>query len=244
MRPVLAALGLVLAAFAAPAATQTSQTPDLTGSWERYPQPGETVDPRYARIEVPPPPLKQPWLAQWEEHEAKLAARIAESQPAGDDYVKCLPDGMPAMMQGMFPMEIFQRPEQINITQEAFNQTRRVVMNEPLPRWDEVDPTFYGRSVGRWEGDTLVIETTGIKEYVRFRWTPHSEGMKITERLRLLAPDILQNLITVEDEYFERPWVYSYTYRRMPGYRLLEYVCEDNREYVDENGMARLRIEQ
>ena len=242
MRPVLAALGLVLAAFAAPAATQTSQTPDFTGSWERYPQPGETVDPRYARIEVPPPPLKQPWLAQWEEHEAKLAARIAESQPAGDDYVKCLPDGMPAMMQGMFPMEIFQRPEQINITQEAFNQTRRVVMNEPLPRWDEVDPTFYGRSVGRWEGDTLVIETTGIKEYVRFRWTPHSEGMKITERLRLLAPDILQNLITVEDEYFERPWVYSYTYRRMPGYRLLEYVCEDNRDYVDEQGNVTLRL--
>ena len=242
MRPVLAALGLVLAAFAAPAATQTSQTPDLTGSWERYPQPGETVDPRYARIEVPPPPLKQPWLAQWEEHEAKLAARIAESQPAGDDYVKCLPDGMPAMMQGMFPMEIFQRPEQINITQEAFNQTRRVVMNEPLPRWDEVDPTFYGRSVGRWEGDTLVIETTGIKEYVRFRWAPHSEGMKITERLRLLAPDILQNLITVEDEYFERPWVYSYTYRRMPGYRLLEYVCEDNRDYVDEQGNVTLRL--
>ena len=242
MRPVLAALGLVLAAFAAPAATQTSQTPDLTGSWERYPQPGETVDPRYARIEVPPPPLKQPWLAQWEEHEAKLAARIAESQPAGDDYVKCLPDGMPAMMQGMFPMEIFQRPEQINITQEAFNQTRRVVMNEPLPRWDEVDPTFCGRSVGRWEGDTLVIETTGIKEYVRFRWTPHSEGMKITERLRLLAPDILQNLITVEDEYFERPWVYSYTYRRMPGYRLLEYVCEDNRDYVDEQGNVTLRL--
>ena len=242
MRPVLAALGLVLAALAEPAATQTPQTPDLTGSWERYPQPGETVDPRYARIEVPPPPLKQPWLAQWEEHEAKLAARIAESQPAGDDYVKCLPDGMPAMMQGMFPMEIFQRPEQINITQEAFNQTRRVVMNEPLPRWDEVDPTFYGRSVGRWEGDTLVIETTGIKEYVRFRWTPHSEGMKITERLRLLAPDILQNLITVEDEYFERPWVYSYTYRRMPGYRLLEYVCEDNRDYVDEQGNVTLRL--
>ena len=200
------------------------------------------MDPRYARIEVPPPPLKQPWLAQWEEHEAKLAARIAESQPAGDDYVKCLPDGMPAMMQGMFPMEIFQRPEQINITQEAFNQTRRVVMDEALPRWDEVDPTFYGRSVGRWEGDTLVIETTGIKEYVRFRWTPHSEGMKITERLRLLAPDILQNLITVEDEYFERPWVYSYTYRRMPGYRLLEYVCEDNRDYVDEQGNVTLRL--
>jgi hypothetical protein len=149
---------------------------------------------------------------------------------------------MPAMMQGMFPMEIFQRPEQINITQEAFNQTRRIVMDQPLPRWDEVDPTFFGRSVGHWEGDTLVLETTGIKEHVQFRWTPHSEAMKITERLRLLAPDILQNHITVEDEYLERPWVYSYTYRRMPDYRLLEYVCEDNRDYVDEDGHHTMRL--
>jgi hypothetical protein len=235
VRAWLIALGLALAA---PAAAE----PDFTGSWERYPQPGETVDPRYARIEVPPPPLKQPWLAQWQENEAKLAARIAESQPPGDNYIKCLPDGMPAMMQGMFPMEIFQRPEQINVTQEAFNQTRRIVMNQPLPRWDEVDPTFFGHSVGRWEGDTLVLETTGIKEHVQFRWTPHSEAMKITERLRLLAPDILQNHITVEDEYFERPWVFSYTYRRMPNYRLLEYVCEDNRDYVDEDGNHTMRL--
>ena len=235
-RRMIAALWL--AALASPASAE----PDLTGSWERYPLAGETPDPRYAPTPPSNPPLKQPWLAEWQDNEAKLAARLAESQPAGDNYVKCLPDGMPAMMQGMFPMEIFQRPEQINITQEAFNQTRRVVMNQPLPRWDEVDPTFYGTSVARWEGDTLVIETTGIKEYVRFRWAPHSEAMKITERLTLLAPDILRNEITVEDEYLERPWTYSYTYRRMPGYRLLEYVCEDNRDSVDEQGNVTLRI--
>ena len=228
-----------LAVLAVPAAAE----PDLTGTWERYPQPGETADPRFAPTPIPNPPLKPEWLKLWQENEAKLAARMQEGQPAGDNYVKCLPDGMPAMMQGMFPMEIFQRPEQINITQEAFNQTRRITMNEPLPRWDEVDPTFYGRSVAHWEDDTLVIETTGIKDYVRFRWAPHSEGMKITERLRLLAPDILQNLIVVEDEYLERPWTYSYTYHRMPGYRLLEYVCEDNRDYVDEEGNVTLRLE-
>jgi hypothetical protein len=227
-----------LAALGSPAAAQA----DLTGSWERYPSPGETPDPRYAPTPVPPPPLKEPWLAEWQANEVKLAARIAEGQPAGDNYVKCLPDGMPAMMQGMFPMEIFQRPEQINVTQEAFNQTRRIYMSEELPPASELDPTFYGRSVAHWEGDTLVIETTGIKQNVRFRWTPHSEGMKITERLRLLAPDILRNEIVIEDEYLERPWTYSYTYRRMPGYRLLEYVCEDNRDYVDEQGNVRLRI--
>jgi hypothetical protein len=90
---------------------------------------------------------------------------------------------MPAMMQGMFPMEIFQRREQINITQEAFNQTRRIYMGETLKPASELDPMFYGHSVGHWEGDTLVIETTGIKQNVQYRWTPHSEDMKITERL-------------------------------------------------------------
>ena len=241
MKRVLQLAGASLAAIAVPAIAQ----PDFTGSWERYPSPGETPDPRYAPTPVPiPPPLKPEYLEQWREHEATLAARQAEGQPPGDDYIKCLPDGMPAMMQGMFPMEVFQRPEQINITQEAFNQTRRITIGGTLPKWDEVDPTFYGTSVAHWDGDTLVIETTGIKQNVKFRWVPHSESMKVTERMSLLAPDMLRDEITVEDEYLERPWVYSYTFRRMPGYKLLEYVCEDNRDYVDENGHVTLRIDE
>ena len=228
-----------LAALAAPASAE----PDLTGTWERYPQPGDTPDPALVSAPIPDPPLKPEYKGPWEANQKKLAARIAEGQPAGDNYVHCIPDGMPAMMQGMFPMEIFQRPEQINITQEAFSQTRRIYMGETLKPASELDPMFYGHSVGHWEGDTLVLETTGIKQNVQFRWTPHSEDMKITERLHLLTPDILRNDITVEDAYLEKPWTYSYTYRRMPGYKLLEYVCEDNREYVDETGMARLRVE-
>jgi hypothetical protein len=66
--------------------------------------------------------------------------------------------------------------------------------------------------------------------------------MKITERLQLLAPDILQDRITVEDSYLEKPWTYSYSFRRMKDYKLLEYVCEDNREYVDEEGKQKLRL--
>src|SRR5512139_3702913 len=223
-----------MAAVAAPA--PAASAPNFTGTWERYPAPGEQGDPRFAPTPIPDPPLKPEYMAQWKVSQQKLAERLKEGQPAGDNYVHCLPDGMPAMMQGMFPMEIIQLPEQINITQEAFNQTRRVYMNEKLPDADQLDPSFYGRSVGHWEGDTLVIETTGIKEDVQFRWTPHSEGMKIVERLHMLSADILQDQITVEDAYLARPWTYSYSYRRMPNYKMLEYVCEDNREYVDDKG--------
>jgi hypothetical protein len=240
----MTSIALLLATSLAATAASAAGHPDFTGTWERYPPPNEKADPRYAPTPIPDPPLKPEYKAEWEANQKKLQQRIEEGQPAGDNYVHCIPDGMPAMMMGMFPMEIFQRPEQINITQEAFTQVRRVYMNQKLPKWDEVDPSFYGASVGHWEGDTLVMETTGIKENVRFRWTPHSEAMKITERMRLLAPDILSDQITVEDSYLEKPWVYSYSFRRMKDYKLQEYVCEDNREYVTEDGSQHLRIDK
>ena len=233
------ALGALLAAGGASAAGH----PDLSGDWERYPPLGEKANPRYAPTPIPDPPLKPEYKAKWQADQVKLQKRIEEGQPAGDNYVHCIPDGMPAMMMGMFPMEIMQRPDQVNITQEAFNQTRRIYMNQKLPKWDEVDPSFYGASVGHWEGNTLVVETTGVKDNVTFRWAPHSESMKITERISLLPPDYLKDEVTVVDDHLEKPWTWTWTFRKMKDYKLQEYVCEDNREYVDAQGNQHLRID-
>ena len=244
MRATLRRAALALAVLAAPAAAQDAR-PDLSGNWERYPTVAEpdTVDPRFAPPPIPDPPLKPEYKAAWDVQQKKLAARIAEGQPAGDNYVHCIPDGMPAMMMGMFPMEVMQRADQVNITQEAFNQTRRIYMNQQLPKWDEIDPSFFGRSVGHWDGDTLVVETTGIKDYVTFRWAPHSESMMITERISLLDPDHLKDEVTVTDDHLTGPWSWSWTFQRMKDYKIQEYVCEDNREYIDENGGQNLKIE-
>jgi hypothetical protein len=233
---------LLLAALLAGSAASAADHPDFSGTWERYPPPGEKADPRYAPSAIPDPQLKPQYRAEWEAGQKILKQRLEEGQPAGDNYVHCIPDGMPAMMMGMFPMEIFQRPEQINITQEAFNQTRRIYMNQPLPKWDEIDPSFYGQSVGHWDGDTLVVETTGVKDYVTFRWAPHSESMKITEQISLMAPDYLKDEVTVEDDHLAKPWTWAWTFRRMKDYKLQEYVCEDNREYVAADGSQHLRI--
>ncbi|MXO59659.1 hypothetical protein GRI89_08915 [Altererythrobacter salegens] len=230
------ALALLLAATSV--AASAADHPDFSGEWERYPTyQGDEIDPRYAPTPIPDPPLKPEYMPDWLEKQKILAQRQEEGQPAGDNYVHCIPDGMPAMMMGMFPMEIMQRPEKITILQEAFTQIRRIYMNEELPKWDEVNPTFYGASVGHWEGDTLVVETTGVKDYVTFRWAPHSESMKITERIRLLAPDYLTDEVTVEDEHFTRPWKWSWVYKRMSDYKMQEYVCEDNREIIGEDGV-------
>ena len=139
--------------------------------------------------------------------------------------------------------EIVQNASQINIAQEAYSQVRRIYLNKPQLTLDDIELGFYGRSVGAWRGETLVVDTIGIKDYVRFRDVPHTPDMRITERFKLVRPDILWDEITIEDPaVLEKPWTVTFAYRRMPDYTLLEYICEDNREYIDEKGLQRMRL--
>jgi len=121
---------------------------------------------------------------------------------------------------------------------------RRVYMGETQQPIDEVPPGYYGHSVGRWDGDTLVIDTVGIKDsIVAYQNMPHSDRMRITERIRLVAPDYLHDQITIEDPVaLEKPVTYTLAYRRLPNYKMVEFVCENNREYTDANGAVRLRL--
>ena len=158
----------------------------------------------------------------------------------------CVPYGMPSMMSvAVYPVEIIQAPKQITIVAEAFSEVRRVYTDRPQMKIDEVPPGYYGRSVGRWEGDTLVVDTVGIKETVQYQRMPHSDQMRITERMRLVAPDILHDQITIEDPVvLEKPFTYTLAYRRMPNYEMVEFVCDNNREYVDEKGVVHLKVRE
>jgi hypothetical protein len=223
------------------AAQQVTTPPDFSGSWERYR--GPAGDPATPPPETPPP-LKAGLLQDWQARQAAARAADERGEPIATGYVHCLPDGVPSMMSGPFPIEILQGREQVNIAQEAYNQIRRIYIGKPQLTLDDIELGFYGRSVGEWQGSTLVIDTIGIKEYVRVRDVPHTRDMRVRERLRLVTPDILWDEITIEDPaVLERPWSFTFVYRRMPGYETLEYVCEDNREYADEQGIQRLRIE-
>jgi hypothetical protein len=85
----------------------------------------------------------------------------------------------------------------------------------------------------------------GIRESVQYQRVPHSDQMRITERIRLVAPDILHDQITIEDPVMlEKPITYTLAYRRMPGYEMVEFVCDNNREYVDEKGVVRFRTRE
>jgi hypothetical protein len=214
--------------------------PDFSGSWERYR--GPVGDPHMPPPETSPP-LRGQLLSEWQARQAAARAADARGEPIASGYVHCLPDGVPSMMSGPFPLEILQGRQQMNIAQEAYSQVRRIYFDKPQVTLDDIELGFYGRSVGRWEGETLVVDTIGIKDYVRFRDAPHTPQMRIVERFRLVAPDILWDEITIEDPtVLEKPWTSTFAYKRMPDYEIIEYVCEDNREYADEEGVTRLRI--
>jgi hypothetical protein len=114
-----------------------------------------------------------------------------------------------------------------------------------LPPAEDAEPRFAGHSVGRWEGDTLVVETVGIKDYVEFRNVPHSHTMRVIERIRLVGNDFMEDQVTVIDpEYLTEPCTWTWAYKRWPGYKIQEYVCEDNRYFRDpELGYQRLRVD-
>jgi hypothetical protein len=152
---------------------------------------------------------------------------------------------MPRMMTvASYPIEILQTPGQITIVTEAFSEVRRVYLDQPQLPIDEVPPGYYGRSVGKWDADTLVVDTVGIKESVpSYNGLVHSDRMRITERLRLVTPDVLHDQITIDDPVvLEKPFTYTLAYRRLPNYEMVEFVCENNREYVDEQGRVRMKI--
>jgi hypothetical protein len=235
------------AADAAKKAAATNPRTAMTGTWNRYPELGAKPDPGFpAAPAIPAPPLKPELVAAFEARRKAVQEGEAKGQPLYTNYTACLPDGMPSMMMGMFPMEVLQTPGQVTIIQEAYNQVRRIYLGYELPAVEDAEPLFWGHSSGKWEGDTLVVETIGIKENVRFRDAPHSAQMRIHERLKLLSPDMMQDEITISDPgTLTAPWSFKYLYKRAPGYKMNEYVCESNREMFDpETGGVKLKIGQ
>jgi hypothetical protein len=249
----------LLASFAAAGvvidgeAQQTSKVMGINGTWERYPSISAGLGGDSAQVQPPPPPaaiptppLKPEYLQAWREAREREAELTRQGVPPVNSGSECLPQGMPGMMMAMFPMEVLETPGQVTFIQEAFNQVRRVHLDEELVAAEDAEPRFSGHSVGRWDGDTLVIQTVGVKDYARLNGAPHSMNMRITERIRLINESYMENVVTVTDpEFLTAPWTWTWMYRRWPGYKLQEYVCEDNRYAADESTTyQRLRLEK
>ena len=232
-----------------------AKLPDLSGVWERGGGGGggqranqNAAAPAAGRGAAAPPrggagggrggPSFTP------KYEALRAAAAKAPQPEDGETANCLPPGMPGIMGQPYPMEFLLTPGKVTIVIEAYTQVRHIYTDgRPLPA--EPDPKFYGTSVGRWEGDTLVVETVGFNEFVQLaRGVPHSDQMKIVERFRLTDPDTMTIETTLMDSVaLTAPYTTTSTLRRHRDWTIAEYVCEENnRNFVDASGKAGINL--
>ena len=167
----------------------------------------------------------QPWA------EAKFKAADLKTN---DPNLACLPEGVPRTMFVPLPMEIFQVPTRVVIIHEGVQVFRQIYMNRQHPK--DLDPTYSGDSIGKWEGDTLVVDTIGFNDKT---WVdmdgglPHSDAMHVIERIRRVDHDTLVDEMTIEDpKAYTKPITAQQVYKLKPGWEIQEYVCEENNKYT------------
>jgi len=210
----------------APAPRAPDGHPDLSGLWEpdankylrdiaRGLKPGETI------------PM-QPW-AEAVYKERETGARAAEESDAN-----CLPQGVPKIDAAPAPMRFIQTPNEVAVLQEAFNLWRQIfldgrkLVNEPTPTW-------LGYSLGRWDGDTLVVDTTGFngKTWLDQVGHPGTEALHVTERFHRRDFGHIDLEITIDDpKAYTKPWTVKEELHLLPDTELMEFICSENNRDV------------
>jgi hypothetical protein len=227
--------------------TAIAKLPDFTGVWE---EPlGST------HLVVRPEEAKQ-GHAKTTDHSKFPASSVQPTLPltpawaAKVKQANCVPYGMPTIMTMPYPYEFLLTPGQVTIIGEEERMIRHIYTDgRPLPK--NPDPTFWGTSVGHWEGKTLVVESVGFSPQTLMISTPpvtghdvvavpHSSKMKIIERFRLLDPNTMQIKTTIIDPVaLTQPYTTTQIMNRYPNWTIDEYICqENNRNSVNSRGEA------
>jgi hypothetical protein len=220
-----------------------------TGLWERRnehlainPQSYQAAATKTARVHIDQVPL-QPWARALTNfrHELSLA-----SEP----YTRCKPAGGPRQFMSPYGLEILDVPElkRIYVFNISNAQSFRTIYMDGRPHPANLTPSFLGHSVGRWDGDTLVIDTVGFNEdfWMNRDGLPHTAQLRLTERLTRTDFDTLDYQVMIDDPgAYTAPWTSGYTLGWSAGREIFEYVCQENNlspESMMGEGMGRLIV--
>ena len=150
----------------------------------------------------------------------------------------CMPSGFPSNLFGPYPVQIVQRPGWLVMVHEFMRMTRLIPLDGRPHR--DVEPTYHGDPVGRWEGDTLVIVNKNFKRWSLddyyyqdpTKYRMHSEAVTMTERMRRTDANTISYELTVDDpKIFTQPWSQMFEMTHHPEWEkvgLYEFVCEEN----------------
>jgi hypothetical protein len=153
---------------------------------------------------------------------------------------------MPGIMTQPYPVEFLLTPGMVTIVIEAYTQVRHIY-TDGRKHPDDPDLTFNGHSIGRWESDTLVVDSVGFTSDTPLAGnmgSRHSAKMHVVERMRLKDPNSLEISTTVDDpEALAKPFTRVANFARHRDWTIAEYVCQqNNRNFVDANGKAGINL--
>ena len=233
--------------LAAPAPRTPDGKPDLSGIWGLSCPVATAVDSGfngqpnvYCATEVAVPPefanigraLKdglpyQPWAAE-------LVKRTRAANRPNDPLTRCLPTGIVRLH--VFPLfrKIVQVPGLVVILNEL-NASYRQIFTDGRPLPADPNPTWNGYSTGKWEGDTLVVETTGLRDglWMDTGGSPLTDAARITEKFRRVNYGKLEIELTVDDpKAYTKPWTIQITQIIALNTELLDYICLENERDV------------
>jgi hypothetical protein len=236
MRPVLvqaAALAFPAFLFAQPPGAASAAVPNISGVWNLRSSP-ETRFLSYAFTREEPP--MTPWaLERFKATKPSFGPRaVADSNdpvnPTTVNAVGCFPPGTPRIYLQPFPMEIVQTPGRVLMIFE-FNHFIRQIWTDGRPHNTDLGSTWFGDSIGKWQGDTLVVDTIGLndKTWIDRAGHPHSDALHVVERIQRVDQTTLQIDITMEDpKAYTKPWGGQIKFQLRPNWNVTEMVCEDN----------------
>ena len=208
--------------LSAPAPRLPDGKPDLSGTW----QPNSKYVTNLAADLKPEDVPFQPWAKALHD-ERKTGAHSREDPPAN-----CLPQGVPRINAAPLPWKIVQTPRFVVIVYEAFNLWRQVFLDgRELKPADELTPRWLGYSTGKWDGDTLVVDTRGFngKIWLDQLGKPTTEALHVIERFHRIDFGHMDLQITIDDpEAYSRPWTVTEPVRLLPDTEPLEFICNEN----------------
>ena len=204
-----------------PASSAAPAQPDFSGVW--------FVDP-YSRFILPKedPPL-QSWAKEvFEQH--VMAGSQSDPNSGPDPSERCIPPGIPRTMLQPFPWEFVHARDRVFMLFEYQALTRQI-FTDGRGHPKDLEPTYMGHSIGKYEGDTLVVDTIGLndKTWLDPAGLPHSDALHVIERIRRVDHDTLVDDYTLVDpKAYTKPWTAQRVFKLKPDWQLQEYVCAEN----------------
>lgn len=187
-------------------------------------------DRTYRQLDRSLPPFNDAERKDWQRH---LDAEKAGA-PIADAPTQCFPHGVPRLIASPYPIRFVHTPNEIWMLHEVGHNVRVIHLDKTAPP-PNTPLTFLGYSVGHWEGDTLVVETTHLNDRTRIDEEAISHGtkLKVTERIKKIKNQFgnteLDDLITIEDpDHFTAPWTARRTFPWRGDIQVTEYSCEEN----------------